>query len=96
MDILLDDCTEKFNPCKFFNFYTSLLPPEATKEGCKAGFLFQRVKNQCRTFNLHERRKGNFLLLRFVCSVGKDLLGKALPALCEMVGSKSCTNHQIR
>ena len=59
MDILLDDCTTKFNPGRFFHFYTSLLPTKATKEGCKGDFLFQRVKQQCRTFNLHDPKMEN-------------------------------------
>ena len=54
VDILLDNSTTKFKPGKFFDFYTSLLPTEATNEGCNGGFLFQRVKKQCRTFNLHD------------------------------------------
>ena len=59
VDILLDDCTTKFNPGKFFDFYTDLLPAKATKEGCKGGFLFQRVKRQCRTFNVHDPKMEN-------------------------------------
>ena len=31
IDIVLDDGTTKFNPGAFFDFYTSLVPSEATK-----------------------------------------------------------------
>ena len=35
LDIILDDGVTIFNPGRFFSVYLSLLPPEATKEGCK-------------------------------------------------------------
>ena len=54
MEIVLDDGITKFNPGSFFGFYLSLLPPEATKEGCKGGYLFQRCKKNSRTFNMHD------------------------------------------
>ena len=54
MDITLDDGITIFNPGKFFGLYLSLLPPEATKEGCKGGYLFQRPKSKCKTFNCHD------------------------------------------
>ena len=54
LNILLDDGTTRFNPGEFFHFYLSLLPPEATMDGGKGGFLFQRPKILCRKFNLHD------------------------------------------
>ena len=54
MDIILDDGVTIFNPGRFFGVYLSLLPPEATKEGCKGGFLFQRAKKNCKTFSIHD------------------------------------------
>ena len=54
MDITLDDGVTIFNPGRFFGLYLSLLPPEATKEGCKGGYLFQRPKSKCKTFNCHD------------------------------------------
>ena len=53
LDILLEDGITKFNPGRFFGFYLSLLPPEATKDGCKGGYLFQRVKKNNQVFNIH-------------------------------------------
>ena len=55
VDILLADGITKFNPGRFFQYYASLVPAEATKEGCKGGFLFQRERKQGRGgFNIHD------------------------------------------
>jgi len=92
-DILLDDGVTVFNPGKFFGYYLSLLPPAATKEGGKGGFLFQKAKTNSRNFSIHNHEE---TLYEANMKVGKETLSQALPALCVMVKSKKCTNHQIR
>ena len=60
VDVLLEDGITMFNPGQFFQFYTSLVPTEATKEGCKGGFLFQRGKKHgFGGFNLHDPTTAN-------------------------------------
>ena len=78
MDIVLDDGVTKFNPGEFFGFYLSLLPPEATKEGGKGGYLFQRSKKNGKVFSMHDPHAtlyepnskgevGGFLLMVYFC-----------------------------
>ena len=52
-EILLDDGVTTFNPGSFFGLYLSFLPPEATKAGCKGGYLFQRVRKISKLFDIH-------------------------------------------
>ena len=53
VDITLNDGVTKFNPGKFFGFYLHLLPPGATKEGAKGGYLFMKPKKNSRSFSIH-------------------------------------------
>ena len=48
------DFASNFNPGVLFEFYMSLLPDQATKDGCQGGFLFPKPRLPSKKFNPHD------------------------------------------